>query len=138
MVDYFIVLHLCVSVGVHRPGPGHKPSPDGHQEKEGGNSAEGHGCIQRKLVRFCAMAIVVSRSGYDWSATEDQYSAETEIFNDDVPLVGFVCFLFTRMPGDSYRRRLWSLLCSCDVRRALINSLCLLIEIFNVGTFSGT
>ena len=35
-------------------------------------------------------------------------------------------FVFTRMPGESYRRRLRSLLlCSCDVLRAPINSLCL-------------
>ena len=43
---------------------------------------------------------------------------------EDVPLVEFMCLIFTRMPGESYRRRLRSLLlCLCDVFRALINSL---------------
>ena len=40
----------------------------------------------------------------------------------------FMYLVFTRMPGDCYRRRLGSLLlCLCDVFRALINSLCVLI-----------
>ena len=39
------------------------------------------------------------------------------------PLVEFVWLVFTRMPGDSYRRRLRSLLRFCDFLRALINSL---------------
>ena len=41
------------------------------------------------------------------------------------PLVEFMYLVFTRMPGESYRRRLRSLLlCICDVfRAALINSL---------------
>ena len=43
---------------------------------------------------------------------------------ENVPLVEFMYLVFTRMPGDSYRRRLRSLLwCLCDVFRALINSL---------------
>ena len=29
---------------------------------------------------------------------------------EDVPLVEFMYLVFTRMPGESYRRRLWSLL----------------------------
>ena len=42
----------------------------------------------------------------------------------DVPLVEFMYHVFTRMPGESYRRRLRSLLwCLCDDFRALINSL---------------
>ena len=42
----------------------------------------------------------------------------------DVPLVEFIYHVFTRMPGESYRWRLRSLLlCLCDVFRALINSL---------------
>jgi len=41
-----------------------------------------------------------------------------------VPLVEFMCIVFTRMPGESYRRRLRSLLVYwCDVFRELINSL---------------
>ena len=36
----------------------------------------------------------------------------------------FMYLVFTRIPGKSYRRQLWSLLlCLCDVSRALINSL---------------
>ena len=31
-----------------------------------------------------------------------------------VPLVGFMYLAFTRLPGESYRRRLRSLLCLCD------------------------
>ena len=39
-----------------------------------------------------------------------------------------MCLVFTRMPGESYRRRLRSLsLCSRDVFRALINSLACLL-----------
>ena len=42
----------------------------------------------------------------------------------DIPLVEFICLVFTRMPGESYRRWLGSLLlCLCDVFRALIKSL---------------
>ena len=47
---------------------------------------------------------------------------------EDVPLVEFMYLVFTRMPGESYRRRLGSLLLYlCCVFRALINSLVLLI-----------
>ena len=42
---------------------------------------------------------------------------------EGAPLVEFMCLVFTRIPGESYRRRLRSLLCVCDVFRALINSL---------------
>ena len=41
----------------------------------------------------------------------------------DVPLVECMYLVFTRMPGESYRRRLRSLLCLYDVFRALVNSL---------------
>ena len=45
-----------------------------------------------------------------------------------VLLVDSMYLVFTRMPGLSYHRRLRSLLlCLCDVFRALINSLCVLI-----------
>ena len=41
-----------------------------------------------------------------------------------VPLVEFMYLVFARMPGESYRRRLVSLLLYlCYVFRALINSL---------------
>ena len=44
-------------------------------------------------------------------------------FFEAVPLVEFMYFIFTRMPGESYRRRLRSLLLYlCYVFRALINS----------------
>ena len=43
---------------------------------------------------------------------------------EDVPLVEFTCLVFTRTPGESYCRRLRSLLLYlCYVYRALINSL---------------
>ena len=43
---------------------------------------------------------------------------------EDVPLVEFTYLVFTRMPCESYRRRLRSLLlCLCDVFPALITSL---------------
>ena len=42
---------------------------------------------------------------------------------EDVPLVEFMYLVFTRMPSESYRRRLRSLLYLCDIFRALINSL---------------
>ena len=49
-----------------------------------------------------------------------------------VPLVAFMYLAFTHIPGESYRRRLRSLLlCLCDVfRRALIadSRACVLIE----------
>ena len=42
----------------------------------------------------------------------------------DVPLVGFMYLVFTRMPGESYHKRLRSLLlCLCDVFRVVITSL---------------
>ena len=42
---------------------------------------------------------------------------------EDVPLVEFMYLVFTRMPGESYRRRLRSLLLYlCYVFRTLINS----------------
>ena len=43
---------------------------------------------------------------------------------EDVPLGEFMYVVFTRMPGESYRRRLRSLLCLCGVFRVLmINTL---------------
>ena len=46
------------------------------------------------------------------------------LLHEDVPLVEFMYLAFTRMPGDSYRRRFRSLLFYlCDVFGALINSL---------------
>ena len=53
-------------------------------------------------------------------------STFTQLLNsgDGVPLVELMYLVFTRMPGESYRRRLRSLLLSLrDVFRALINSL---------------
>ena len=34
---------------------------------------------------------------------------------EDVPLVEFMYLVFTRMPGESYHRRLTSLLCTCVI-----------------------
>ena len=45
-----------------------------------------------------------------------------------VPLVEFMYPVFTRMPGESYRRRLGSLLCLCDGFRAPVISLVCLFE----------
>ena len=46
------------------------------------------------------------------------------LFGGYIPQVDFVYLVFARMPGESYRRQLGSLLlCLCDVFRALINSL---------------
>ena len=44
--------------------------------------------------------------------------------NNDVPLVEFMYLVFTRMPGERYRRRVRSLLLYlCYIFRSLINSL---------------
>ena len=49
-------------------------------------------------------------------------------FFEGIPVVEFMYLVFTRMPGESYRRRLRSLLLYlCDDFRALINSLVVLI-----------
>ena len=54
----------------------------------------------------------------------DSILAHLSTKNEDVPLVGFMYLIFTRMPVESYRRRLGSLLLYlCYVFRALINSL---------------
>ena len=51
-------------------------------------------------------------------------------FLEDVLLVEFMYDVFTRVPGESYRRRFGSFLCSCsNVFRALINSDCWLIRL---------
>ena len=42
---------------------------------------------------------------------------------EDVPLMELMYLVFTRMPGESYRRRLRSYLYLCCVFRALITSL---------------
>ena len=45
-------------------------------------------------------------------------------FSEDVPLVEFMFLVFIRMPGESYRERLMSLLLFlCDGFGVLINSL---------------
>ena len=45
---------------------------------------------------------------------------------EDIPLVEFMYLVFTRMPGESYRRRLRSLLLYlCYVFRAQVQQLCL-------------
>ena len=55
---------------------------------------------------------------------ENRRQIEKVCLSEDVSLVKFVYLVFTRMPGESYRRRLRSLLLHlCYVFRALINSL---------------
>ena len=50
-------------------------------------------------------------------------------FSEDVPLVEFMYLVFTRMPGESYRRRVGTLfLCLCDVFRALMTPLVLILH----------
>ena len=50
---------------------------------------------------------------------------------EDIPVGEFMYLVFTRMPGESYRRRLRSLLlCFSDVFRALINPLVLMRQVF--------
>ena len=59
-------------------------------------------------------------------------------FSEDVPLVEFMYLVFARVPGESYRRQLRSLLLYlCDVFRALINSLVcwVLLVKFSFPTF---
>ena len=46
-----------------------------------------------------------------------------DIFFEGVPVVDFMHLVFTHMPCESYRRRLRSLSCLCDVFSALIKSL---------------
>ena len=54
----------------------------------------------------------------------DEWMNENVYVSEDVPLVVFMYLVFTRISGESYRRRLSSLLLHlCDVFRALINSL---------------
>ena len=50
-------------------------------------------------------------------STDGMCQAKTKILTlKDVPLVKFLYLVFTRMPGESYRRRFGSfLLCLCDV-----------------------
>ena len=54
----------------------------------------------------------------------------TQLFGnsvEDLPPVECLYLVFIRVPGESCRRRLGSLLCLCDVFRVLINTLvCLL------------
>ena len=78
----------------------------------------------RKAVnRFCTFSLsTVTHHLYILSAWEK--------LHEDVPLVEFMYLAFTRMPGESYRRQLRSLLLLlylCYVFWALINSLVLLI-----------
>ena len=67
------------------------------------------------IDRFVGLTVFVSVGMFE-------RVSKTEI--EDVPLVEFMYLVFTRMAGESYRRRLGSLLlCLCYVFRALINSL---------------
>jgi len=59
------------------------------------------------------------------SKTNEAESARVESTHKDVPLVEFMYLVFTCMPGESYCRRVGSLLllCLCYVFKALLNSL---------------
>ena len=56
---------------------------------------------------------------YDWPVWNALYST---VVLEDVPLVAFMYLVFTCMPGESWCRRLGSLLCSCGIFWALFNS----------------
>ena len=65
------------------------------------------------------------RQRFILKCTSDGIYVPCIIAHMDVPLVEFMYLVFTHVPGESYSRRLRSLLLySCDVIRALINPLC--------------
>ena len=69
-------------------------------------------------------------------------------FFEDVPVAKFMYLVFTRMPSESYRRRLKSLSCLCDVfpvcllvlLRRLKSLSCFCVTSFplSVGSFKAT
>ena len=68
------------------------------------------------------MKVSIADSNLSWDSGHNKHRASAP--TEAVSLVEFTYLVFTRMPGESYRRRLKSLLlCLCDVFRALINSL---------------
>ena len=71
------------------------------------------------------MYLVFTRMpGDSYRLVKFMYLVFTRMPGESYRLVKFMYLVFTRKPGESYRRRLGSLLlCSCDVFRALINSL---------------
>ena len=68
-----------------------------------------------------------NRMDYRLNSVPCRYITIHSVFDplfEDVALVEFLYLVFTRMPGESYRRRLRSLLLYlCHVFRVLINSL---------------
>ena len=68
--------------------------------------------------------LLIRMPGESLPLVEFMYLLLTRMPDESLPLVEFsTLYLLTRMPGESYRRRIRSLLCLCDVFRALINSL---------------
>ena len=64
-------------------------------------------------------AVQRSSSGQYWLLLISLYHGRVPMYvalDEDVPLVEFMCLVFTRMPGESYCRRLRSLsLCLCGI-----------------------
>ena len=59
-----------------------------------------------------------------WHACKYKVHKLHQMFSSDIPLVEFMYLVFTRMPGETYRRRPGSLMLHlCDVIQALITSL---------------
>ena len=74
-------------------------------------------CLMKKV--FCLCTPVTK---FAWNLGHICHCGAS--FFEDVPLVEFMYHVFTRMPGESYRRRIRSLLLSLYyVLRALVNSL---------------
>ena len=85
-------------------------------------SGDVHGPVVVEVCFTSTETVWLIRDGEPRTVT----STFTQLLNsgDGVPLVELMYLVFTRMPGESYRRRLLSLLLSLrDVFRALINSL---------------
>ena len=81
-------------------------------------------CERSESVRKWRIALYKSSHHHHHHHYHGKYHFDLFILFEDVPLVEFMYLVFTRMPGESYRWRLRSLLlCLNDVfRGALINS----------------
>ena len=83
-----------------------------------------HGCKNIRCWHSCITEKHLTPVSPSVPEVEGIYATGWHPFFEDVPLVEFMYFIFTRMPGDSYCRRLRSLLLYLRyVFRPLINSL---------------
>ena len=55
----------------------------------------------------------VCDSLYTMTSVQNNRASRHHLVCTNVPLAEFMYLVFTRMPGESYRRRLRSLLCTC-------------------------